>query len=77
MSHGAVTRLPVDVLATDGLAVIGTLGFFVPAAILIALVVGAVVRDRRLSAREDGRRGRARAAIGARRSSGSLAPRAD
>ena len=28
------------------------LGFFVPAAILIALVVGAVVRDRRLSARE-------------------------
>jgi hypothetical protein len=49
---------PVDVLATDGLAmdglsVIGTVGFFVPAAVLIALVVGAVVRDRRLSARED------------------------
>ena len=44
---------PVDVLATDGLSVIGTVGFFVPAAILIALVVGAVVRDRRLSARED------------------------
>jgi hypothetical protein len=42
----------VDVLATDGLKVLGTLGFFVPAAILIALVVGAVVRDRRLSARE-------------------------
>ena len=42
----------VDVLATDGLRVLGTLGFFVPAAILIALVVGAVVRDRRLSARE-------------------------
>jgi hypothetical protein len=42
----------LDVLATDGLRVLGTLGFFVPAAILIALVVGAVVRDRRLSARE-------------------------
>ena len=42
----------MDVLATDGLRVLGTLGFFVPAAILIALVVGAVVRDRRLSARE-------------------------
>jgi hypothetical protein len=42
----------VDVVAMDGLAVIGTIGFFVPAAILIALVVGAVVRDRRLSARE-------------------------
>ena len=43
----------VDVLATDGLSVIGTVGFFVPAAILIGLVVGAVVRDRRLSAREE------------------------
>jgi hypothetical protein len=42
----------MDVLATDGLRVLGTLGFFVPAAILIALVVGAVVRDRRLNARE-------------------------
>ena len=41
-----------DVVAMDGLAVIGTIGFFVPAAILIALVVGAVVRDRRLSALE-------------------------
>jgi hypothetical protein len=41
-----------DVLATDGLSIIGTVGFFVPAAVLIALVVGAVVRDRRLSARE-------------------------
>ena len=36
----------------DGLSIIGTVGFFVPAAALIALVVGAVVRDRRLSARE-------------------------
>jgi hypothetical protein len=42
----------LDVLATDGLKILGTLGFFVPAAILVALVVGAVVRDRRLSARE-------------------------
>jgi len=29
-----------DVLATDGLKVLGTIGFFVPAAILIALVIG-------------------------------------
>jgi hypothetical protein len=43
----------VDLLATDGLSIIGTVGFFVPAAILVALVVGAVVRDRRLSAQED------------------------
>jgi hypothetical protein len=41
------------VLATDGLKILGTVGFFVPAAILIGLVVGAVVRDRRLSAREE------------------------
>ena len=44
---------PFDVLATDGLKVLGTLGFFVPAAILIGLVVFAVVRDRRLTAREE------------------------
>ncbi|MCW2742384.1 MAG: uncharacterized protein JWR45_2806 [Blastococcus sp.] len=43
----------MDVLATDGLKVLGTIGFFVPAAILIALVIGAVVRDRRLTAREE------------------------
>jgi len=43
----------LDVLATDGLKVLGTLGFFVPAAILVALVVFAVVRDRRLNAREE------------------------
>ncbi|TKJ35159.1 hypothetical protein A6V29_14420 [Blastococcus sp. CCUG 61487] len=36
----------------DGLSMIGTVGFFVPAALLVAIVVGAVVRDRRLSARE-------------------------
>jgi hypothetical protein len=52
VSHGAVTGA-VDLLATDGLSLIGTVGFFVPAAILIGIVVGAVVRDRRLSARED------------------------
>jgi hypothetical protein len=42
-----------DILATDGMKVLGTIGFFVPAAILIALVIGAVVRDRRLNAREE------------------------
>ena len=52
VSHGAVPG-PVDVLATDGLKVLGTLGFFVPAAILIALVVFAVVRDRRITAHEE------------------------
>ena len=41
------------VVALDGLGIIGTIGFFVPAALLIALVVGAVVRDRRLHAREE------------------------
>jgi len=51
VSHGCVAGY--DVLATDGLEVLGTLGFFVPAALLVALVVYAVVRDRRLSARED------------------------
>jgi hypothetical protein len=43
----------VDLVAMDGLSIIGTVGFFVPAAALVALVVGAVVRDRRLSAREE------------------------
>jgi hypothetical protein len=42
----------VDVVAMDGLGIIGTLGFLVPAALLVGLVVGAVVRDRRLHARE-------------------------
>jgi hypothetical protein len=41
------------IVAMDGLGIIGTIGFFVPAALLIALVVGAVVRDRRLHAREE------------------------
>jgi hypothetical protein len=48
----------MDVLATDGLKVLGTLGFFVPAAILVGLVVFAVVRDRRLSAQEEVEEGR-------------------
>jgi hypothetical protein len=52
VSHGVVPG-SFDVLATDGLKVLGTLGFFVPAAILVGLVVFAVVRDRRLSAREE------------------------
>lgn len=42
-----------DVVTMDGLGIIGTVGFFVPAALLIALVLGAVVRDRRLSAQEE------------------------
>lgn len=42
-----------DVLAVDGLAVIGTLGFFGPAAVLLTMVVVAVVRDRRLAAQEE------------------------
>jgi hypothetical protein len=48
-----------DVLATDGLKVLGTIGFFVPAAILIGLVVFAVVRDRRITAREEAEEARA------------------
>ena len=42
-----------DVLATDGIKVLGTIGFFVPAAILVTLVVVAVIRDRRRVAREE------------------------
>jgi uncharacterized membrane protein len=34
-------------LATDGIGVLGTLGFFVPAAIIVALLAVVVVRDRR------------------------------
>lgn len=43
----------VDVAAMDGLGIVGTVGFVVPAALLVGLVVGAVVRDRRLHAREE------------------------
>ena len=62
MSHGLVQVVvgpdlsanAVDaVLAVDGLAVIGTIGFFGPAAVLLAIVTGAVIRDRRLAAREN------------------------
>ena len=62
----------VEILATDGLKILGTLGFFVPAAILVALVVGAVVRDRRLSARGAAEEG---AEAGFRRE--EIPPRAD
>ncbi|WP_164704697.1 hypothetical protein [Blastococcus litoris] len=40
-------------LAVDGLAVIGTIGFFGPAAALLAIVTVAVIRDRRLVARDN------------------------
>jgi hypothetical protein len=43
---------PVDVTAHIG-HYLATIGFFVPAAILIGVVVAAVVRDRRLHAREE------------------------
>lgn len=42
------------VLAMDGVGLIGTIGFFGPAAVVVALVVGAVVRDRRRGADDDG-----------------------
>ena len=77
-SHGVTwtDARPLDVLAIDGLRVIGTLGFFVPAAILIALVVVAVVRDRRLTAREEAEEAR-RARRWSGRRSRLLPPRAD
>ena len=52
MSHGPVTG-SLDILAVDGLKVLGTLGFFVPAAIMVALVVFAVVRHPRINARDE------------------------
>jgi hypothetical protein len=48
----AVPNPPLDVQAHLG-HYLGTIGFFVPAALLVALVVVAVVRDRRLHGRED------------------------
>jgi len=48
----ASSQPAVDVQAHLG-HYIATLGFFVPAAILIGFVVFAVVRDRRISAREE------------------------
>jgi hypothetical protein len=50
--HLASNLPAVDVQAHLG-HYIATLGFFVPAAILIGFVVFAVVRDRRISAREE------------------------
>jgi hypothetical protein len=41
-----------EILAWDSLGSIATIGVFGPALVLVGLVVGAVVRDRRLSARE-------------------------
>ena len=52
MSHGRVPA-HIEILAHLG-HYLGTIGFFVPAVILVGIVVGAVVRDRRLHAREDG-----------------------
>ena len=51
VSHEAVPGI-FDLLAMDGFGIIGTVGFFVPATLLVVIVVGAVVRDRRLAARE-------------------------
>jgi len=52
-----VPSVATELPATDVLAHLGhyvaTLGFFVPAAILIGLVVFAVVRDRRRNAHEE------------------------
>ena len=45
--------LPATVVLAHLGHYIGTIGFFIPAVILVGLVVGAVVRDRRLHARED------------------------
>ncbi|SHF85566.1 hypothetical protein SAMN05444351_1041 [Geodermatophilus nigrescens] len=60
MSHGCVSG--PTALATDGLSLVATAGFSVPAALLVAGVVAAMVRDRRLAAREretpDGAHGR-------------------
>jgi hypothetical protein len=41
-----------EILAWDSLGSIATIGVYGPALVLVGLVVGAVVRDRRLSARE-------------------------
>lgn len=51
MSTGATSAGVV--LAMDGIGVIGTIGFALPAGIVVALVVGAVVRDRRRERAED------------------------
>ena len=55
MSHGGVSSASSSTLDIEAHLghYLGTIGFFVPAALLIALVVVAVVRDRRLHGRED------------------------
>jgi len=71
VSHEVVPSFALGLPAVDVQAHLGhyiaTLGFFVPAAILIGLVVFAVVRDRRISAREEaeesGREGMSREEI--------------
>jgi hypothetical protein len=50
--HLQLAAGPHEILAWDSLSSIATAGVFVPAMVLVGLVVGAVVRDRRLSARE-------------------------
>ena len=43
----------IAVQAMDGIGIIGTIGFFVPAGIIVALVAGAVIRDRRDRTEDD------------------------
>ena len=47
--------IPDAVLAVDGLAVIGTIGFFGPAAALLAIVTGALVDRAGLKGAREGR----------------------
>ena len=49
----SMTMTNTVVLVMDGIGVIGTIGFFVPAGIITALVAGAVIRDRRSGADEE------------------------
>jgi hypothetical protein len=55
VSHGVVSDATSSAFEIDAHLghYLGTIGFFVPAALLVALVVVAVVRDRRLHGRED------------------------
>ena len=49
----AASDLPVDEVSAHIGHYLATLGFFVPAVILVGLVVAAVVRDRRRHARDE------------------------
>ena len=51
--HVPVCHDRVDVVAFDSLGTIGTAGVFGPALVLVGLVVYAVIRDRRVSERDD------------------------